>query len=85
MRILAYCVIPNHFHLVLWPHQDGALSEFMRWLTMTHTQRWHAAHQTAGTGPMYQGRFKSFPVQSDDHFYSVCRNVEPNPLRAKLV
>src|SRR5262245_49901658 len=57
----------------------------MRWLTVTHTQRWHLAHQTAGTGPLYQGRFKSFPVDTDDHFYSVVRYVERNPLRANLV
>ena len=85
MRVLAYCVMPNHFHLVLWPQADGALSQYMQWLTMSHTQRWHAAHGTAGTGPIYQGRFKSFPVQEDDHFYSVCRYVERNPLRANLV
>ncbi len=67
MRVLAWCVMPNHWHFVLWPRGDGDLSEFMRWLTVTHTQRWHAAHGTSGTGPLYQGRFKSFPIQEDDH------------------
>ena len=57
----------------------------MRWLTLTHTQRWHAHHRTAGTGHVYQGRFKSFPVQSDEHFLTVCRYVERNALRANLV
>ena len=52
--------MPNHWHFVLWPRGDGDLSELMRWLTVTHTQRWHTAHGTAGTGPLYQGRFKSF-------------------------
>ena len=52
---------------------------------MTHTQRWHAHHHTVGTGPLYQGRFKSFPVQEDDHLLTVCRYVERNPLRAGLV
>jgi putative transposase len=56
----------------------------MRWLTVTHTQRWHAAHQTSGTGPLYQGRFKSFPVQDDEHLLTVCRYVERNGLRANL-
>ena len=83
-RLLAYCVMPNHWHLVLWPEDDGDLSEFMRWLTVTHTQRWHAHRHTAGTGPLYQGRFKSFPIQDDDHFLTVCRYVERNALRAKL-
>lgn len=85
MRLMAFCVMPNHWHLVLWPRGDGDLSEYMRWLTVTHTQRWHAAHGTSGTGPLYQGRFKSFPVQGDEHFYTVCRYVERNPVRARLV
>jgi putative transposase len=85
MRILAYCLMPNHWHVVLWPRTDGQLSEFMRLLTVTHTQRWHAHHHSAGTGPLYQGRFKSFPIQQDDHLLTVCRYVERNPLRANLV
>ncbi len=85
MRILTYCIMPNHWHLVLWPIKDGDLSKFVGWLTLTHTQRWHAFHDTAGTGHLYQGRFKSFPVQSDEHLLMVCRYVERNPLRAGLV
>ena len=50
MRLLIYGLMPDHFHLLLWPRGDGDLSTFMRWLTMTHTQRWHAHHGTAGTG-----------------------------------
>jgi putative transposase len=53
MRVLAWTVLSNHWHLVLWPRRDGDLSEFMRWLTVTHTQRWRAAHRTAGSGPLY--------------------------------
>jgi putative transposase len=85
MRVLAWCVMPNHWHFVLWPRGDGDLSEFMRWRTVTHTQRWHAAHRTAGTGPLYQGRFQSFPIQEDDHLWTALRYVERNPLRANLV
>ncbi len=84
-RLLNYCVMPNHWHLLLWPRADGELSETMRWLTVTHTQRWHAHRNSAGTGPVYQGRFKSFPVQSDEHFLSVARYVERNAVRAHLV
>ena len=73
MPLLAYCVMPNHFHLVLRPDADGDLSRFMRWLSLTHTQRWHAHRHSAGSGHLYQGRFKSFPVQSDDHFYTTNR------------
>jgi len=85
MRTLAYCVLPNHWHLVLWPRRDEDLSRFMAWVTLTHTQRWHAHRRSAGTGHLYQGRFKSFPVQTDEHFLIVARYVERNALRAKLV
>jgi REP-associated tyrosine transposase len=85
MRILAFVLMPNHWHFVLWPKADGDLSAFCRWMAHTHSMRWHAHYHTSGTGHIYQGRFKSFPVQGDDHFYTVCRYVERNPLRAKLV
>ncbi len=85
MRLMAYCLMPDHFHLVLWPRGDGDLSNFMRTLTMTHVQRWHAQHRSTGTGHLYQGRYRSFPVQADDHFYTLCRHVERNALSARLV
>lgn len=83
--ILAYCLMPNHFHLVLRPYQDGGLQKFMQWLTLTHTQRWHTVNGTIGTGHLYQGRYKSFIIQGDKHLLTVIRYVERNPLRAKLV
>jgi putative transposase len=85
MRILAWCLMPNHWHLVLWPTEDGHLSNYMRLVTLTHTQRWHARRRSAGTGHLYQGRFKSFAVQDSAHFLTVCRYVEANALRAGLV
>ena len=85
IRLLGYCVMSNHWHLVLWPAGDEQLSRFMQWLTVTHVRRWHANHETTGTGPLYQGRFKSFPVQSDEHLLIVLRYVERNPLRAGIV
>ena len=84
-RLLAYCVMPNHWHLIVWPHQAGELSRFVGWLTLTHTQRWHADRHTRGSGHVYQGRFRSFLVQGDEHFLTVCRYVERNALRANLV
>jgi len=85
MRILSYCIMPNHWHLILWPKEDGDLSKFMGWLTLTHTQRWHVHRQSVGSGHVYQGRFKSFVVQSNEYFLAVCRYVERNALRAGLV
>ncbi len=85
MRLLCFTLMPNHWHLVVWPQTDGLLSTWAQWLTVTHVRRWHAHRQSGGTGPVYQGRFKSFPVQEDDHYYALCRYVERNPLRANLV
>jgi putative transposase len=85
MPCMAYCLMPNHFHLVLRPQQDADLSTFMFWLTLKHSRRWHAAHATSGTGAVYQGRFKAIPVSADAHFLRLCRYVERNPVRSGLV
>ena len=85
VRILAYCIMPNHWHMVLWPIGDGELGKFVQRLTTTHVRRWHLNRHSVGTGHLYQGTYKSFPVQDDNHFVAVCRYVEQNPLRARLV
>lgn len=85
LRILAWCLMPNHWHLVLWPRRDGDLSNYMRLVTLTHVARWHAHRASTGSGHLYQGRFKSFVIQKDAHFLTVCRYVERNALRANLV
>ena len=59
--------------------------EFFRRLTVMHTMRWHAHYETGGTGHLYQGRFKSFPIQSDGHLLTVMRYVERNPVRANFI
>ncbi len=85
MRIVAYCLMSNHWHMVLWPERDDDLPSFMQRLTNTHVKRWKEHRHEVGLGPLYQGRYKSFPVQADDYFYQVVRYVERNPLRANLV
>ncbi len=85
IRICAFCWMPNHWHFVLWPRCDGDLSEFMQRMANMHTQRWQRAKGKVGDGHLYQGRFKSFPVESDEYFYAVVRYVERNALRAGLV
>jgi putative transposase len=85
MRICAYALMPNHWHLLLWPKFDGDLARFMQRLTITHVRRWQQHRGYAGLGHVYQGRYKSFPVQSDEHFWTVARYVERNAVRAELV
>ena len=85
IKLFAYQLMPNHYHLVLRPEMDGEMSRFMKWVGGTHTMRYHAHYHTAGQGHVYQQRYKSFPIQDDDHFLLVCRYVERNALRANLV
>jgi putative transposase len=87
MRVLAYCVMPNHWHLVLWPLPGGTgdLGRFMQRLTVRHVRRWREHRHRVGWGHVYQGTYKSFPVQDDEHYLRVCRYVERNALRSGLV
>jgi putative transposase len=83
--LLAYCLMGNHWHLLLRPRTDKALSRMLAWLSVTHARRHHRRYPNPGSGHLYQGRFKSFPVESDEHFLIVVRYIHANPLRAGLV
>lgn len=83
MRVIAYCLMPNHFHLVLWPRGDGDLSRWMQWLLTAHARRYLCHY--GGGGHVWQGRFKAFPIQEDEHLLTVIRYVERNALRAGMV
>jgi putative transposase len=85
IRLLNFCAMRTHFHLLVWPETDQQLPRFMHWLTGTHGLRFRDATDTIGEGAVYQGRYKAIPVQTDDHFLRVARYVERNPLRAGLV
>ena len=85
IRLLAWCAMSTHWHFVVHPRADGELAAFFRWLTLTHVMRWRVAHRTVGFGPLYQGRFKSFPLQDRHGLEVVCRYVERNALSAGLV
>ena len=85
MRLLAYCLMPNHWHWVLYPRADGDLSKFLQRITLTHTQRYHAKSWTGGYGHVYQGRYKSLPVERGGPFLRLVRYVERNAKRARMV
>ena len=84
-RLLAYCVLPKHWHLVLTPRKDGDLSKLMGWLMTTHSARWHSKPRRSGTGGLYERRFRSFPVQDDVKLLDVLGFVESHPVRTGLV
>ena len=83
LGLLAFCLMPNHFHLVVTPRRAGDVSRWMHWLMTTHTHRHRLRYET--TGAIWQGRFKSFPIKDDTHLHTVLRYVERNALRAGLV
>ncbi len=82
VKLIAYCLMPNHFHLVLSPGEEKSLSAWMQWLMTSHVRRYHRHHESSGH--VWQGRFKSFPIQNDGHMLVVMRYVEGNPVRAGL-
>ena len=90
LPLLAWCLMKNHWHFVVQPRTSSQLTGFFRWLTHTHAMRWRVAHRSVGWGHLYQGRFKTFPVQGRDdggrrHFLRVCRYVQRNAMTAGVV
>ena len=83
VRLLAFCLMPYHIHLALWPQNDDGVSALMHWLLTTHATRYRKKHRV--TGHVWQGRFRAFPSQEADHLLTVLRYLERNPLRAGLV
>ena len=85
MRLIAFCVMPNHWHLVLWPAVDVSLSAFMQWLTSTHVRRYHAHYDMVGAGHLYQDRYRNEVCSDERRVLATIRYVEANPVAAKLV
>lgn len=83
MPVLGFCLMPNHFHLALQPQHDGDLGRWMHWVLNTHVRRYHKQYQSSGH--IWQGRYKAFPIEEDEHLLTVLRYVESNPVRVQLV
>jgi putative transposase len=83
VKLHAWCLMPNHFHLLVQPDQADQLNKLMQWLMTSHVRRYHQHYHTSGH--VWQGRYKSFIVQDNDHLITVIRYIEANPVRAGLV
>ena len=83
MRLLAYVLMPNHWHLVLWPETDDAVSAYVKWLAGTHAC--HFNRRYGYSGAVYQSRFRSVAIYDSLQLLRVLRYVEANPVRAGLV
>ncbi len=83
IALYAYCLMPNHFHLLVKAVAGEDLSRCMQWLMTTHVRRYHTHYQSSGH--LWQGRYKSIPVEDDEYFLTVACYIEENPVRAGLV
>ncbi len=83
LRVLGWCLMPNHFHAVVWPERDEELAGWLHWLLTTHACRYNK--QYGLSGHVWQGRSHAFPIQEDDPLLTVLRYVERNALRGGLV
>jgi len=80
--VLAYCLMDNHYHLVIQTRKAN-LSALMRQINGVYTQSYNRRHRQVGH--LLQGRFKAILVDRDAYLLEVCRYVELNPVRAKIV
>ena len=85
VKIIAYCVMPNHWHFVVLCERIQHISKWLHWVTGTHALRWNLNRGTRGRGAVYQSRFKAVPIQTETSLYRVCGYVERNALRGGLV
>jgi putative transposase len=85
VRLHAFCLMPNHWHLVLWPDNGVDISAYVQIAMNTHICKLQARHGTSGTGHVYQGRHKNVAILTERHFYTAVRYVEANALAAALV
>ena len=81
-QLYGYCLMSNHFHLLLRP-TGATISRILQSLLVSHTQRYHKHYHSGGH--VWQGRFKSPVIQNDEHLLTVLRYIEANPLRARVV
>jgi len=80
------CWLLSHagsFHIIVLPARAEQLSKWMQWIMTSYVRRYHRDYGT--NGHLWQGRFKSFIVQQDEHLIRLMRYVEGNPVRAGVV
>jgi putative transposase len=81
--ILAYCLMPNHVHLLVRPSEDDGLAKMMQGITLCYTQYFNKKNER--TGRLWECRYHSTVVDEERYLWAVCRYIENNPLRARIV
>jgi REP element-mobilizing transposase RayT len=83
LAVIAYCLMPNHYHLLLRPEEDDALSRFIQRLFNSYTQAFNKQERRSGT--LFEGRAKSILVDDERYVLHLCRYIHLNPVKAQLV
>ena len=83
LPMVAFCLMPNHVHLVVHPRGAGDLPRWTRWLFTTHVRHYHQKYGTSGR--LWQGRYKACHAQDDHYLLTLIRYVERNALRKQLI
>lgn len=78
VKIICYCLMPNHFHLILKQIRDNGITEFMGKISNSYTKYFNTKHTRVG--PLLQGEFKSVLVESDEQLVHLSRYIHLNPL-----
>ncbi len=85
LRILEWVLMPNHWHMLIFPETKNQVSEFMHWLCGIHAKKWRAEKDNEGNGALYQDRFKAFLVKPGLHVDRLRNYLAMNPVKANLV
>ncbi|MGE4357239.1 MAG: transposase [Candidatus Omnitrophota bacterium] len=83
VEIIAYCIMPTHFHLILQQKKEGGISIYMSNILNSYTRYFNTKHKRKG--PLWEGRFKRIRVKTDEELLHLTRYIHLNPVTAYLV
>lgn len=83
LNIVAYCIMPNHFHFLLQPFVINAISDFMRNMQNSYSKYYNTKYER--TGSLFQFMFKAVRIETDEQLIHVCRYIHLNPITAYLI
>jgi REP element-mobilizing transposase RayT len=83
VTVIAYCLMPNHYHFLLYQKTEQALSKFIGVLFNTYVQA--VNRQQGRSGTLFEGRFRHVQVDRDEYVMHLCRYIHLNPVKAGLV
>jgi putative transposase len=83
VSVMAYCLMPNHYHLIVQQHENGSISRFIQTVFNSYTQAFNKV--TGHSGTLFQGRARGIQIDNNDYALRLCQYIHHNPVAAKLV